>query len=235
MSHSTVCSPAARPPRGRISRARAARWPLVGMCVVGAAACGGRDRGTPAETAGAAGDVGGPTQMSTDSARGATMSNGQFTIQSTAFGPREDIPTVHTCEGRDVSPPLRWAGAPPGTKSYALIVDDPDAPDPKNPQRTWVHWVVYDIPSTVHSLDEGAGASGAPAGARRGNNDWKRTSYGGPCPPTGRHRYFFKLYALDTVLEGMDHPTKAQLEGAMQGHVLAQTELVGLYQKKQGS
>ena len=125
---------------------------------------------------------------------------------------------------------LAWSGAPPGTKSYALIVDDPDAPDPKAPQRTWVHWVVYDLPEETTALAEDA-ARQLPAGARSGTNDWKRTGYGGPCPPIGRHRYFHKLYALDIVLPDLREPTKADLERAMEGHVLEKAELVGTYQK----
>lgn len=109
----------------------------------------------------------------------------------------------------------------------ALIVDDPDAPDPDAPTRTYVHWVVYDIPPTTTSLERGS----LPAGARDGTNDWNRTGYGGPCPPIGRHRYFFKLYALDTTLDDLNEPTKAELERAMEGHVLAHAELVGTYEK----
>ncbi|HET7583866.1 MAG TPA: YbhB/YbcL family Raf kinase inhibitor-like protein [Gemmatimonadaceae bacterium] len=222
-------------PHGAVLGATIVSCPLLASFILFTVACGGgTTHDADAETTAAAGDIG-PAAASMDSARGATMSNGTFTIQSPAFGERQEIPATYTCEGRDVSPPLQWAGEPPGTRSFALIVDDPDAPDPKKPQRTWVHWVVYDVPSNVHSLAEGAGGKDAPAGARAGNNDWKRGAWGGPCPPTGRHRYFFKLYALDTVLEGLDHPSKAQLEAAMQGHVLAEAQLVGLYQKKKGS
>jgi len=151
-----------------------------------------------------------------------------FKITSPAFADNAAIPAKYTCEGEDVSPPLAWSGVPAGTKSLVLIVDDPDAPDPKAPQRTWVHWVLYDLPPTAAGLAEG-GAS--PAGTKGGLNDWKRFGYGGPCPPIGRHRYFFKLYALDTVLTGLDAPTKAQVEAAMQGRVLAATQFIGTYQK----
>jgi Raf kinase inhibitor-like YbhB/YbcL family protein len=152
-------------------------------------------------------------------------------IDSAAFPPQGDIPAQYTCEGADTAPPLRWSDVPAGTRSLALIVDDPDAPDPAKPQRTWVHWVLYDIPPQATGLPEGGKP---PEGAREGVNDWKRTGYGGPCPPIGKHRYFFKLYALDTPLTQLQQATKAQLEAAMQGHVLAQAQLIGLYQKHKG-
>jgi hypothetical protein len=154
-----------------------------------------------------------------------------LTMKSSSFPPGGDIPARFTCEGDDVSPPLEWSGAPAGTKTFALIVDDPDAPDPKAPKMTWVHWVVYNLPPATTRLAEGA-SHRPPAGAREGKNDWKRTGYGGPCPPIGRHRYFHKLYALDTELPDLREPTKAQLETAMRGHILAQAELIGTYQKK---
>lgn len=156
-----------------------------------------------------------------------------FAVTSSAFDQGSEIPTQHTCEGDDVSPPLAWSGAPDGTRSFALIVDDPDAPDPKAPKMTWVHWVVYNIPASVTSLAEGA-ATKLPGGAREGVNDWKRTGYGGPCPPIGRHRYFHKVYALDTQLGDLGEPTKAALETAMEGHILGEAELVGTYQKRKG-
>ncbi|MEO7647730.1 MAG: YbhB/YbcL family Raf kinase inhibitor-like protein [Gemmatimonadaceae bacterium] len=154
-----------------------------------------------------------------------------ITVVSTAFAPNAEIPARFTCEGEDISLPLTWSGAPAKTKSFALISDDPDAPDPKAPKMTYVHWVLYDIPVSVTSLGEGA-STHLPAGVREGLNDWKRTGWGGPCPPIGRHRYFFKLYALDTTLGDLGSPTKAALEKAMQGHILAQGELVGTYQKR---
>src|SRR5260221_12942902 len=122
-----------------------------------------------------------------------------FTILSSAFGDSAAIPAKYTCEGGDTSPPLAWKGAPATTKSYALIVDDPDAPDPKAPKMTYVHWVLYDIPASVSAIEEGKSSS-VPPGTRAGTNDWKRTGWGGPSPPFGPHRYFFKLYALDSVL-----------------------------------
>jgi Raf kinase inhibitor-like YbhB/YbcL family protein len=118
---------------------------------------------------------------------------------------------------------------PAASKSFVLIVDDPDAPDPAAPKMTWVHWVVYNLPASTRGL---AAGETLPASALDGLNDWKRTGWRGPCPPIGRHRYFFKLYALDTMLPDLKRPTKAQVEKAMQGHVLAQAELVGTYQKK---
>ena len=150
-------------------------------------------------------------------------------LTSSAFTDHGAIPARHTCEGGDVSPPLAWSGAPAGTKSLALIVDDPDAPDPAAPQRTWVHWIVYALPAGSSGLPEGAGR--APPGAHDGRNDWGRSGYGGPCPPVGRHRYFHKLYALDAMLPDLGQPTKAALEKAMKGHVLAEAQLVGTYQK----
>ena len=152
-----------------------------------------------------------------------------LTITSPAFADNGDIPSEYTCEGADTSPALAWSGVPAGTKSLALIVDDPDAPDPAAPKRTWVHWVLYNLPADSKGLPEAVRT--LPGDTREGKNDWKRTGYGGPCPPIGKHRYFFKLYALDTVLPDLKTPTKAELEKAMQGHILEKAELVGLYQK----
>jgi len=149
-------------------------------------------------------------------------------ITSSSFTHQGAIPAKYTCEGPDTSPPLAWSGVPPSAKSLALIVDDPDAPDPKAPKMTWVHWVLYDVPSGTSSLAEGASRS-LPSGTRDGLNDWRRTGYGGPCPPIGRHRYFFKLYALDTKLTGAKIANKADLEGAMKGHIIEQAELIGRY------
>jgi Raf kinase inhibitor-like YbhB/YbcL family protein len=153
-----------------------------------------------------------------------------LTIESPAFEPGGEIPRQHTCEGGDISPPLEWRGEPGGTKTFALIVDDPDAPDPKAPKMTWVHWVVYNLPANVHALAEGASRK-LPEGTHEGKNDWKRAGYAGPCPPVGRHRYFHKLYALDIELPDLHGPTKVQLETAMKGHILEQAEVIGLYQK----
>lgn len=151
-------------------------------------------------------------------------------ITSTAFSDNGAIPALYTCDGKDISPPLAWTGIPDGAQSLALIVDDPDAPDPAAPQRTWVHWVLYNIPPDATGLGEGA-KKDLPEGTLDGLNDWKRTGYGGPCPPIGRHRYFFKLYALDTLLPDLKQPTKAALEKAMQGHILAQAQIMGTYQR----
>ena len=153
-------------------------------------------------------------------------------LKSSAFTHQGKIPAQYTCEGPDLSPPLAWSDPPPGTKSFALIVDDPDAPDPKAPKMTWVHWVLYNLPAASTRLAESAAIGGLPAGTLEGVNDWKRTGYGGPCPPVGEHRYFHKLYALDTMLPDLAHPTKGALEAAMQGHILASAELMGVYQKK---
>jgi Raf kinase inhibitor-like YbhB/YbcL family protein len=153
-----------------------------------------------------------------------------ITVTSTAFEPGSAIPTQFTCEGSDTSLPLAWSGAPAGTQSFALIVDDPDAPDPRAPKMTYVHWVLYDIPPAVATLEQGA-STNLPAGTREGTNDWKRTGWGGPCPPIGRHRYFFKIFALDRMLGDLRSPTKPALEKAMEGHVLAQGQVIGTYQK----
>jgi Raf kinase inhibitor-like YbhB/YbcL family protein len=152
-------------------------------------------------------------------------------ITSPAFEPGGAIPSKYTCEGKDTSPALAWSGAPANTKTFALIVDDPDAPDPAKPQRVYVHWVVYNIPASVSSLAENASKRALPKGAVQGKNDWGKAEYGGPCPPIGRHRYFFKLYALDTALTGMSSPTKSDLERAMNGHVVESAEIIGTYEK----
>lgn len=152
-------------------------------------------------------------------------------IVSQSFSHNGEIPKQYTCEGKDISPPLAWSGIPEGTKSLVLIVDDPDAPDPKAPKMTWVHWVLYNIPPTATGLPEGIRANALPEGTKEGINDWKRTGYGGPCPPIGRHRYFHKLYTLKVVLPDMGKPTKAELEKAMKENILAHAELVGTYQR----
>jgi Raf kinase inhibitor-like YbhB/YbcL family protein len=152
-----------------------------------------------------------------------------LSLTSSSFEDEKTIPVKHTCEGADISPALAWSGAPSGTKSFALIVDDPDAPDPRAPKVTWVHWVLYNVPHNVASLAEGIRA--LPAGTHEGRNDWKATGYRGPCPPVGRHRYFHKLYALDVVLPDLGKPDKAALERAMKGHVLAEATLIGKYEK----
>jgi Raf kinase inhibitor-like YbhB/YbcL family protein len=155
-----------------------------------------------------------------------------FSLTSSSFKHEGEIPTQYTCEGADIAPPLAWSDLPKGTQSLALIVDDPDAPDPKAPQMTYVHWVLYNMPPSATGLPEAVAKDSLPEGTREGLNDWNRTGYGGPCPPIGRHRYFHKLYALDSVLPDLGEITKADLEKAMEGHVLAKTELLGTYQKK---
>lgn len=155
-----------------------------------------------------------------------------MTLASPAFGHGQEIPVQYTCEGSDRSPPLAWSDVPDGTRSLVLIVDDPDAPDPAAPQRTWVHWVLYNLPPSATGLPEGAASAALPAGTVAGVNDWRRTGYGGPCPPIGRHRYFYKLYALDTVLPDRGALTKQQVEAAMAGHILARAELIGTYRKR---
>jgi len=151
-------------------------------------------------------------------------------LTSPAFGDGETIPAKYTCEGDDIAPALSWSGVPHGAKSLALIVDDPDAPDPKAPQRTWVHWVVYDMPPDSGGIPEGA--KSLPPGARPALNDWNRTGYGGPCPPIGEHRYFHKLYALDRVIGALSPANKASLEAAMRGHILEEAVLLGRYKKR---
>ena len=150
-------------------------------------------------------------------------------ITSPAFTDGGEIPRKYTCEGEDVSPPLAFSGVPDGAASLVLVVDDPDAPDPKAPKMTYVHWVLFDLPPDTTEIIEDMVA--LPNATKSGLNDWKRTGYGGPCPPIGRHRYFFKLYALDTRLEGLSAATKADVVAAMQGHVLAEAQIVGTYQK----
>ena len=148
------------------------------------------------------------------------------------FKNQGEIPKKFTCDGEDISPALSWSNVPSSTKSLVLIVDDPDAPDPANPRTTWVHWVLYNIPTSVNILPESVKKEDLPKGVLEGLNDWKRTGYGGPCPPIGKHRYFHKLYALDIALPDLGRSTKAKLEKAMEGHVIFKAELIGLYQRK---
>ncbi len=152
-----------------------------------------------------------------------------LSLTSPAFAPGAEIPREYTCQGGDTSPELAWSGAPAGTRSFVLIEHDPDVPDPAAPQRQWVHWVLYDLPSDLTGLPKGAQV--APPGGRDGNSDWGKTGYGGPCPPIGRHRYFHTLYALDTVLGDRGPLTRDALEAGIAGHVLAKAELIGTYQK----
>jgi len=157
-----------------------------------------------------------------------------LTLTSAAFAPNGAMPIRYTCEAEDVSPALAWSGAPAGTRSLALIVDDPDAPDPAAPQRVYVHWVLYDMDPSDTGLPEGVKPTDRPSGGRQGKNDGGGVGYMGPCPPIGRHRYFFKLYALDAMLGDLGTATKAEVSEAMRGHVLEQAELVGTYQGKDG-
>ncbi len=153
-------------------------------------------------------------------------------LNSSAFAHNAMIPATYTCEGHDLSPPLEWSTPPNGTKSLVLIVEDPDAPDPAAPQRIWVHWLLYNLPPRACSLAQGVAEKDLPAGTLCGRNDWQRTAYGGPCPPIGCHRYFHKLYALDIRLPDLHHPTRAELQHEMKGHVIAEAELIGRYQKQ---
>jgi Raf kinase inhibitor-like YbhB/YbcL family protein len=155
-----------------------------------------------------------------------------FTIKSAAFTHEKEIPSKYTCEGEDLSPALSWSDPPKGTMVYALIVDDPDAPDPRAPKMTWVHWVLYNLPTGTQALKEGIAMKELPQGTEEGINDWGNTGYGGPCPPIGRHRYYFKLYALSKRLTGIRLPTKKDLEKAMEGSILAQTQIIGTYEKR---
>jgi Raf kinase inhibitor-like YbhB/YbcL family protein len=152
-------------------------------------------------------------------------------LTSPSFAPEGKIPRVHTCQGKDSSPALAFEEVPAGTKSLALIVDDPDAPDPRAPRTVWVHWVLYGLPAGTRALAEDASARGLPAGTRVGTNDFGKVRWSGPCPPIGRHRYVFKLYALDKELPDLGPATKQALERAMAGHVLAEARLVATYQK----
>ncbi len=153
-----------------------------------------------------------------------------MSLNSPAFQPNGHIPSKYTCEGEDISPPLTWEGVPNGAKSIVLIIVGFDAPDPKASKIVWVPWVIYNVPPDTKSLPANAGKAGLPQGTLVGLNDFKKTGYGGPCPPIGWHRYFHKLYALDTTLD-LKGATKTQIERAMQGHVLANAELIGTYQK----
>lgn len=150
-----------------------------------------------------------------------------LSIESPVFAEGGTIPARYTCEGDDVSPPLAWSGVPAGTKSCVLIIEDPDAPDPRAPKTIWVHWILYNLPPTLASLEEDV----VPSEALAGLNDWGRARYGGPCPPIGRHRYLHRLFALDTRLPDMPEPRKAAIEKAMRGHILAEAVLVGTYEK----
>jgi Raf kinase inhibitor-like YbhB/YbcL family protein len=154
-----------------------------------------------------------------------------LTIRSPAFSHGGAIPALHTCDGKDLSPALEFSGAPQGTKSLALIVHDPDAPDPKAPKIDWVHWLLYNLPPDCKGLPQGVAETALPTGTLSGVTDFKRTAWGGPCPPIGRHRYFFVLHALDSVLPDLGTPARPGLERAITGHVLGTAELMGTYEK----
>ena len=153
-----------------------------------------------------------------------------LTITSPAFGHDGSIPAVYTCDGEDISPELNWSDIPGNTKSLVLILDDPDAPDPAAPKMTWVHWVLYNIPATAAGLAERINEGKCPATTLQRLQHWIRQGYGCPCSPTGRPRYFHKLYALDSLLPDLGQPTKAEVEAAMEGHVIEKVVLMGTYQ-----
>ena len=155
-----------------------------------------------------------------------------FLLHSAVFLPGDPIPSRYTCEGEDISPPLAWMDPPRGTRSFTLIMDDPDAPDPAAPRRVWLHWLLYNIPATARALAEGVKPSGLPPGTQQGLNDGKRPGYGGPCPPVGRHRYFFRLRALDAVLPDLGAGGRAEMDDAVRGHVLGEAVLMGTYKKR---
>lgn len=162
---------------------------------------------------------------------GASLPAYAFSLKSPAFPAGGTIPREYTCQGDDVSPALEWSDAPEGTRAFVLIVEDPDVPDPAKPTRAWVHWVLYDLPADATGLPRDVSYEQLPDGTRQGRNDAKRAGYGGPCPPVGRHRYVFRLYALSTTLSDLGIATARSLEKAMQGHVLGQAEIIGTYEK----
>lgn len=151
---------------------------------------------------------------------------------SPAFAANEEIPTLYTCQGENISPPLRWEDVPPHAKSLVLIVEDPDAPDPDAPKTLWIHWLLYNLDPTITGLAENVLPQDLPGGAQQGINSWGKESYGGPCPPIGRHRYFHRLYALNTPLTLLSNPTADGIKKAMSGHVIEEAILIGTYQKK---
>jgi Raf kinase inhibitor-like YbhB/YbcL family protein len=190
-------------------------------------ACAKSDTSSHVDTAAVITNIGRP-RVDTTAVSTAPMT---LNLSSSAFAANGSIPTKYTCQGAGVSPPLAWSGSPSSTKSFALIVEDPDAPDPAKPTRVVSHWVAYNIPPAATALAENASKSGMPAGSAQGVNEGNKPFYTGPCPPIGSHRYFFKLYALDTVLTGLKSPKKAYLQQALQKHVLDSTQLIGTYQK----
>lgn len=155
-------------------------------------------------------------------------------ISSNAFEEGGEIPSLYTCEGKNISPKLIWKGIPSTAKSLVLIVEDPDAPDPKAPKMVWLHWVLYNIDPNTTGLPENVAIRDLPRGTKRGLTSWKNENYGGPCPPIGRHRYFHRLYALDIVINNLETPTADQLREAMEGHIIEEAVLMGTYEKKEG-
>ena len=153
-------------------------------------------------------------------------------LYSPDFQHLSTIPPRFTCEGEDISPQLTIMNIPSKAKSLALIVDDPDAPDPKAPKMTWVHWILYNIPPNISVIPRAVKNENLPSGTLIGLNDWKKPTWGGPCPPIGEHRYFFKLYALDKMLDLVEHATKKELENKMKGCIIARSELIGVYEKE---
>jgi Raf kinase inhibitor-like YbhB/YbcL family protein len=197
---------------------------LVLICLTGlvlaVGGCGPCSTSTPLPEASA------PTSAPQEEAKGGQEM--AFELTSTAFVHEESIPSKYTCDGDNVSPPLHRSDPPEGTLSLALIMDDPDAPGD-----TWVHWILYNLPSGVYTLPENISSDDdLPYDSHHGENSWGRMDYGGPCPPSGVHRYFFKLYALDVMLDLDAGATKEQLLQAMEGHILAQTELMGTYTRQ---
>ena len=167
-------------------------------------------------------------EMAQEDVMSGQQTDASFVLTSSAFAQGESIPAQYSCDDADISPPLAWSGAPAGVESFALVMDDPDAP-----ARVWVHWVIFNIPASVTGLPEAVPAQARLAdGSIQGTNSWQRSGYGGPCPPGGQHRYFFKLYALDSGLALDSAATKSDLLNALKGRVLAQTELMGVYRRR---
>lgn len=161
------------------------------------------------------------------------MGAGTLTVRSPAFSAGQPIPTKYTCEGKNISPPLEIGGVPSGTKTLALIVTDPDAPNPAHPTMTWTHWIIFDLPVDVHEIRSAPGIHhDLPQSARSGLNSWHKPGYGGPCPPIGRHHYHFTVYALNTAFPTLDNPTREALLKAMKGHVIERADLIGTYEKQ---
>lgn len=152
-------------------------------------------------------------------------------ITSSKFSHNENIPKTYTCQGKNISPPLSWSDVPSDAKSLVLVVDDPDAPDPMAPKMTWVHWVLYNLPVDINELVENLTVDNLPKGVKEGQNDWKSTGYRGPCPPIGKHRYYFKLYALNIVLDDLGSPSKDKLISAIHDHIITEAQLIGKYKK----